>query len=176
MAGNPRQNNLPSAKTDASDSRPRGAAVRALTRATGALRARPRATIGAAVAALAVTSGAILLLQPGHNGPTSVDPRTRVFANYSACLLTGPGGVSTQPASAIWKGMQQASNTTNERVTNQSIIGPQTTQNAEQYINTLAALRCQVVITIGQDAAGAAVSRATAYPDVQFPSIAGLRS
>ena len=172
MAGRTGYNNLPAPKTDVSGNPFRRRAIRVLTRATATLRAHPRRTAGAAVGALAVTGGAILFLQPNHSGQTSVDPRTRVFANYSACLLTGPGGVDSQPASAIWQGMQQASSTTNERVTNQPLIGAQTTQNAEEYINTLASLQCRIIITIGRNPAQAVTNRATAYPDVQFICVA----
>jgi hypothetical protein len=172
MAGRTSHNNLPAPRTDVSGNPFRRRTIRALAHTTAPLRAHPRLSIGATIAALAVTAGAILLLQPNHSGQTSVDPRTRVFANYNACLLTGPAGVDPQPASAIWQGMQQASTATDERVTNQPIIGAQTTQNAEEYINTLASLRCRVVITIGQDAARAVADRAAAYPDVQFFCVA----
>ena len=171
MTGKTRRNNSAISKPFRLTTPTRRPGSRALARIAAPAREHPWLSIATATAGLLIAGSTMLLGQPDHT-QAAVDPRTRVFANYSACLLTGPGGTGDQPAAAIWKGMQQASSTTNERVTNQPIIGAQTVQNAEEYINTLSSLRCRVVITIGQNPAQAAFARATAYPGIKFITIA----
>jgi len=134
------------------------------------LRAHPRWSTATAAALAGLAATAAILL-PDHGQPASIDPRTRLFANYRACLLTGPDGTSTQPAQAAWTGMQQAANTTNERVTTQPVTGAQTTVNATIYLNTLAMQGCGIIITAGTIPNQAARTDATAFPHTKFLAI-----
>jgi len=138
--------------------------------AVRAFRAHPRWSTGTGAALTGLAAAAVIIL-PNHGQATTVDPRTRVFANYRACLLTGPEGISTQPAQAAWTGMQQAANTTNERVTTQPVTGTQTTANATIYLNTLAMQGCGIIITAGTLPDQAARAGATAFPHIKFLAI-----
>jgi hypothetical protein len=97
--------------------------------------------------------------------PAAVAPRTRVYADYTACLLTGAAGTAQDPAAAVWAGMEQASNHTSERVSTLPITGPQ---------NLALALRnCDLIVTAGALPDQAAEARATVFPHQRFLVIGG---
>lgn len=171
MAGRTKHNNLPTSRTHQPDRGYPRSTVQRLSRFTAPLRRHPRLTTTLALATATIVC-ALAILLPQHDGPATVDPRTRVLANYTACLLTGPGGITTQPASAVWAGMQQATATTNERVTNQPVIGAQSTSNAAAFINTLAVQQCKTIVAVGIAPTAAALARASAYPAIEFITVA----
>jgi basic membrane lipoprotein Med (substrate-binding protein (PBP1-ABC) superfamily) len=103
----------------------------------------------------------------------AIDPRTRVYADYSACLLTGSAGITQSPAAAAWAGMQQASSRTSERISTLPITGPQDLATAEQFLNTLALRHCDLIITAGALPDQAAEARAAAFPQQHFLAIGG---
>jgi hypothetical protein len=105
--------------------------------------------------------------------PAAVVPRTRVYADYSACLLTGAAGTTQNPGAAVWAGMEQASNHTSERVSTLPISGPQNLATAEQFLNTLALRNCDLIVTAGTLPDQAAEARATAFPRQRFLVIGG---
>lgn len=131
----------------------------------------PRIVAGTAMA-VGIMVGAAILLQPGGSKPTSVDPRTRISVDYSACLLTGPDGSTAQPAKAVWAGLQQAALTTSERASEQATLGAQTLDNAETYINTMALRQCRAIVAVGTLPTQAAELRADAFPSVSFVLVA----
>jgi hypothetical protein len=105
--------------------------------------------------------------------PAAVDPRTRVYVDYSACLLTGSAGTTQNPAAAVWAGMRQASNHTSERISTLPINASQNLATAEQFLNTLALRDCDLIITAGALPDQAAEARATAFPRQRFLVIGG---
>jgi basic membrane lipoprotein Med (substrate-binding protein (PBP1-ABC) superfamily) len=111
---------------------------------------------------------------PGSHPAAVVDPRTRVYVDYSACLLTGPAGTTGNPAAAIWAGMQQASNHTSERIRTLPMTGPQNLATAEQFLNTLALQSCDLIITTGDLPNEAAEARATAFRHQRFLAVGGI--
>jgi basic membrane lipoprotein Med (substrate-binding protein (PBP1-ABC) superfamily) len=125
--------------------------------------------------AVALAGIAILAyaLWPASRPADVADPRTRVYVNYSACLLTGPSGTAQNPATAVWAGMQQASNRTSERISTLPITGPQNVATAEQFLNTLALRNCNLIITAGTLPDQAAEARATAFPHQRFLVVGG---
>jgi basic membrane lipoprotein Med (substrate-binding protein (PBP1-ABC) superfamily) len=134
---------------------------------SGTMRAHPR--ISAAIAAVAAAAaGTAIALAPGGGAPTTVDPRTRLSADYNACLLTGPAGTAGQPAAAVWAGIQKASLSTSERASRQSVVGAQTLADAETYINTLALRQCASIVAVGALPTQAAEQSATTFPAVRF--------
>jgi basic membrane lipoprotein Med (substrate-binding protein (PBP1-ABC) superfamily) len=167
MSSQKRHNNLPSRKQREKDTKLREATARGISGGARRCRSHPKTTIG--VAAALVTIGAAALLT-GHqpHSATAVDPRTHVTVNYTACLLTDTGGITTEPALAAWEGMQTATASTNERVTNQAVIGAQTPHNATAFINTLAAQKCAVIIAVSKPIVEAAVAEASTYPAIRF--------
>jgi hypothetical protein len=112
-------------------------------------------------------------LWPASHPAAAVDPRTRVYADYSACLLTGPAGTAQNPAAAVWAGMQKASDHTSERISTLPVTGRQDLATAERFLNTAALQNCNLVITVGVLPDQAAEARAPAFPHQRFLAIGG---
>jgi hypothetical protein len=129
-------------------------------------------SIMAAVALVGIAIPAYVFWPASHPAAV-VDPRTRVYVDYSACLLTGPAGTTQNPAAAIWAGMQQASNHTSERIRTLPMTGPQNLATAEQFLNTVAMQNCNLIITAGDLPDQAAEARATAFPHQRFLAVGG---
>jgi hypothetical protein len=176
MTGTKARNNLPRRTAQPGEANRNRTAIAPLTRVKAMipspLRRHPRitTTVLVALAAGAITTTA--LLGGAKPSPTAIDPRTRVYANYSACLLTDAHGTSQTPASAVWAGMQAATNTTNERVRTLPITGPQTLAVAETFLNTLALQGCNLIAAVEPLPTQATTARATAFPHTHFLLIA----
>jgi basic membrane lipoprotein Med (substrate-binding protein (PBP1-ABC) superfamily) len=134
---------------------------------------KPRNRRIMAAAALAGIAILAYVFWPGSHPAAVVDPRTRVYVDYSACLFTGPAGTTGNPATAIWAGMQQASTQTSERIRTLPMTGPQNLATAEQSLNTLALQNCNLIITTGDLPNEAAEARATAFRHQHFLAVGG---
>ena len=120
---------------------------------------------------LAVLAGGVLTwaLWP-ESGP---DPRSRVYTEANACLLTPADGATGKDAAPVWAGMQQASLATSGKVQYLEVDGPQTAENAGTYLATLIAGKCDLVLTAGVAPNAAAAAAAHSYPDVHFVVVGG---
>jgi hypothetical protein len=99
------------------------------------------------------------------------DPRSRVYTEATACLLTPAAGVVDKQAAPVWAGMQQASLATRGKVQYLEVDGPQTSAQAATYLATLARSKCDLILTVG-DAQNAALGRAAAsYPSMRFIAV-----
>jgi hypothetical protein len=103
-------------------------------------------------------------------------PRARVYREVSACLVTGASGVLGEPAASVWAGMQAASASSAARVRYLEVDGPQTVDNAADYVAGLVAGRCTVVLAAGPVPADAARAKAHEFPDVRFVLIGATES
>lgn len=142
-------------------------------RALAAVRRHPW-TSAASLLALASLAALAALLIPGNPSTTNpFTPRTRVYTNQTACLLTDAQGTTTPAAGAAWTGMQQASKTNAERISSLPITGAQTLQNAETYLNTLALQGCENIIGAEALPDHAIAARADSFPHIHFIAITG---
>ncbi|OJF09814.1 hypothetical protein BG844_35695 [Couchioplanes caeruleus subsp. caeruleus] len=96
------------------------------------------------------------------------DPRARVYTEGTACLLTPAAGVADAQAAPVWVGMQRASLATLGKVQFLEVDGPQTGENAKTFLATLAAGRCDLVLTAGKAPNAALTAAAAAYPNARF--------
>src|SRR5689334_639370 len=99
------------------------------------------------IAAIAVTAviigGALLWFIPEKEAP-----RARQYTAFKSCLLTNFKGINENPASAVWKGMQQASLKTHSKV--QYLVNTEVkSTNAVPYLGTLLQTRCNLIIAVG---------------------------
>lgn len=172
MASTGRRNNLP-APTSTDAGGPGTRLRNRILHGPRVLMLRPmrRHPRRAAIAALVIATVATIagVARTGNSHPAAVvDPRTRVYTDHAACLLTDARGTTTATAGAAWSGMQQAAKTTSERTSTLPITGAQTLQSAETYLNTLALQGCQTIIGAGALPVEAVQARATEFPHTRF--------
>jgi hypothetical protein len=96
------------------------------------------------------------------------DPRDRQFSQFKACVLTDGNGIVGPDATPVWAGVIEASKVTGAQGTFLAVPDAGSEAVATQYVNTLAARGCGLVIAAGKDEVAAATVRATAYPRQQF--------
>jgi len=106
-----------------------------------------------------------------ESGP---EPRSRVYTEATACLLTPAAGVADKQAAPVWAGMQRASLATRGKIQFLEVDGPQTGENAKTFLATLVSGRCDVILTAGAAPNAALVASAAAYPDVRFVLVGNL--
>lgn len=125
-------------------------------------------TIGTAVG---VTTAALLswLLWPSAEPA----PRERQYQATTACLLTDDKGVTGEPASTVWAGMQEASLASHIKVQYLAVHGPQTMANALTYFNTLGVQNCTMILAAGPTPVDAMVHGHAQFPDIAHVAVGG---
>jgi hypothetical protein len=129
---------------------------------------RPRwlagpARLAGAILAVAVAGTAALVwaLWPA---PTAA-PQARHYLNVSACLLTGPAGVTPgSPAAEVWSAMESASLASRVMVSYLPDTGP---ADVTSMLNTLIQRQCGVIVTAGMPARKV-LTAARAHPRQPF--------
>jgi hypothetical protein len=119
---------------------------------------------GALVAAAALIS---FLLWPAKAGAVRIQPpatRAHSYSAYTACLLTGPKGLTDPAAAPVWTALREASTTTEAQISYLTMLGADTTANAEIYINTLALRGCSAILAAGAIPADGALKAAASWP------------
>lgn len=119
---------------------------------------------GALVAAAALIS---FLLWPAKAGAVRIQPpatRAHSYSAYTACLLTGPKGLTDPAAAPVWTGLREASTATSAQISYLTMLGADTTANAEIYINTLALRGCSAILAAGTIPADGALKAAASWP------------
>ncbi len=101
------------------------------------------------------------------------EPRQREYLDATACLLTDQEGVTQDPAKSVWTSLQEISATTLVRVQNLSVVGPQTADNAEGFVNSLVSGECRVIIAVGDAQIAAATKVAGTNPQAKFITVNG---
>lgn len=119
---------------------------------------------GALVAAAALISFLLWPNPPGAVRIQSPATRARAYSAYTACLLTGPKGLADPAAAPVWTGLREASAATSAQISYLTILGADTTANAEIYINTLALRGCSTILAAGAIPADGALKTAAAWP------------
>lgn len=135
--------------------------------AAGTLRGRRGWAVGSAAVIVLGLLGVWLFAAGGESGPP--DPRARQYKDVDACLLTGEKGIAAgTPAAPVWEGMQQASLETRARVNYVPVMGPQSVENAQPYLNSLVQRKCDVVLAVGAPQVRVAESGAQQHPGIRF--------
>ena len=119
---------------------------------------------GTVVAAAALIG---LLVWPAKPAAVRIRPpvvRTRTYSSYTACLLTGPKGLTDLAAAPVWTGLREASTATKAQISYLTMLGADTTANAESYINTLALRGCSAILAAGTIPADGALKAAASWP------------
>ena len=144
------------------------AVIRAVKRHPRALIATAAATcaVGIVVAAFATRSSPAA--RPAIYTPPT---RARVYIPFTACLLTGPGGIGEAASAPVWSGMETASGTTRAQVTYTAMQGPQTVANVTAYINSLALRGCSLILTSGQLTGSGVNASADTLPRNHFVTV-----
>jgi hypothetical protein len=92
--------------------------------------------------------------------------RERALSPVSACLLTDTTGVSSSPASDVWRGVQDAAAAAKVRATFLPLVR---TGSPQDEINALLAQKCSVILGVGNKAVAAVTTASSgAHPGVQF--------
>lgn len=124
-------------------------------------------TVIPTVLALAV---AVPLLLANWDRAPAPAPQARSYLNVTACLLTGPRGVTPgSPAAPVWASMQATSLTTHVMV---SYLPDTRPADVPVMLNTLIQRRCGVIITTGA-APDQVIQAARANPRQRFLLVAG---
>ncbi len=124
-------------------------------------------TAGAvAVAAAAAVTAALL----AGGGP---QPRARQYLAFTACLLTGPGGLADARAANAWAGLEKASLATRAKVQYLPVESGTTAAAAAPYLASLTTRHCSVVVAVGTAQVGAVAAAAARYRSVRFAVIGG---
>jgi basic membrane lipoprotein Med (substrate-binding protein (PBP1-ABC) superfamily) len=121
---------------------------------------------GVAVAAAAALTAALL----AGGGP---QPRARQYLAFTACLLTGPGGLADAQAANAWAGLQKASLATRAKVQYLPVESGTTATAAEPYLASLTTRHCSVVVAVGSAQVGAVAAAAGRYRSVRFAVVGG---
>jgi basic membrane lipoprotein Med (substrate-binding protein (PBP1-ABC) superfamily) len=155
------------------------AAVRALPGAAATLTwwrsLRPRSRrLGAVGAAAVVIAAAGLLVWVSLSGGSA--PRARQYLSFTACLLTGPGGLADAPVKPAWAGMRDASLATHAQVEYLPVLDGSTESAALPYLASLVQRHCRVVVAVGQAQVAAVDARSAKYPAVRFVVVGGHAS
>jgi hypothetical protein len=108
---------------------------------------------------------------------SAYDPptRSRQYVAFTACLLTGPSGLSDAQASAVWKGMQTASSATRAQVTYLSAGAGQaeTVGSVTPFANTLIQQHCGLILAVGAVEVKAAQAVAASNTGEHFVLVGG---
>jgi hypothetical protein len=99
--------------------------------------------------------------------------RARVYADYSACLLTAGQGLASPGVAPVWAGLQDASGDTGIKVSYLAAAGPVTDAAYLPYLNSLVQRRCDVVLTVGEPGTAVALAQAGAHPSIRFITVGG---
>jgi hypothetical protein len=92
-------------------------------------------------------------------------PQARHYLNVSACLLTGPAGVTPgSPAAGVWSAMESASLASRVMVSYLPDTGP---ADVTSMLNTLIQRQCGVIVTAGMPARKV-LTAARAHPRQRF--------
>lgn len=135
---------------------------------------RPRIAAGAAAGVVAaLAGGALSMLQAAPRphpaaAPSPPPVRARVYTDFSACLLTGPDGLTAAGAASAWAGLQAASTATSAQVSYVRLQGAQTAANADAYVTALALRGCSVIVAAGTAADQGVKDRAGALARTSF--------
>lgn len=100
--------------------------------------------------------------------PQQPPPRARQYLEFTACLLTGEKGLAEPTAIPVWAGMQDASLATRAKVQYLAITGPQTVDNGETFVATLAQTHCNLIFAAGDTPVASVNSAATKFPTTTF--------
>lgn len=95
-------------------------------------------------------------------------PRARQYREETVCLLTDEKGVAGPQAAKVWAGMQEASLATLVKVQYLAIAGPQTVENGEPFVASLAQGGCQIVLAVGEVPVQALERSAPRFPQQRF--------
>jgi hypothetical protein len=118
-----------------------------------------------AASAICVAAAAALAVWLFASGSPAPAPQARQYLNVTACLLTGPQGVTPgSPAAPVWASMETASVQSHVMISYLPEIPP---ENVKVMLSTLAQRRCGVIITAGAPA-DAVLSAAEANPGQRF--------
>ena len=129
--------------------------------------------VAAAAGVVVAGVAAVLVWWPDHDDSALPPARARVYADFSACLLTGGQGLASPGAAPVWAGMQDASGDGRVKVSYLAAAGPVTEANYLPYLNSLVQRRCDVVVTVGEPGGSAALGQAAAHPAVRFVAVGG---
>jgi hypothetical protein len=127
-----------------------------------------------AMAGVVVAGVVALVVWWPSDGDDGLPPaRARVYADFSACLLTGEQGLASPGAGSVWAGLQDASGDSGVKVSYLAAAGPATEANYLPYLNSLVQRRCNVVVTAGEPGATVAAAQAPAHPAIRFVAVGG---
>ena len=128
--------------------------------------------IAAAVAVAAIIV-AVAVLWPSRPPAVSADPPTaqRSFANWRACLVTGPGGLADSAVGPAWSGLKDASAKTGVQVTYLAATDDSTAGSAASYVASLAGANCGIVLAVGAPQTAGVALVATEFPKQRFIDI-----
>ncbi|GIE87950.1 hypothetical protein Are01nite_44300 [Actinoplanes regularis] len=129
---------------------------------------RPSWWLGGGAGVLVLAGLVAWSLWPEDERP---DPRSRVYTEASACLLTPAQGITDPSAAPVWAGMRQASEETLGKVSFLEVDGPQTAQNASTFFATLVSGGCDVVLAAGSAPSAAMLQGAAQFPGAKFIAI-----
>lgn len=170
--GTPAGRTATGAHTRRARHRPTHTAVRrrVLSMLRAARRVSPRwRWVATLIAVLAVAGILVAVLWPSSGSIYDPPARARQYIAFSACLLTGPAGLTDAAAGPVWSGMQQASVSTRAKITHLAVVGAaETVGSVTPFANTLVQQHCGLVLAVGTVEVQAAQAVAASNTAVDF--------
>ena len=83
-------------------------------------------------------------------------------------MLTGPGGISRDPAAAAWASLQPVAAQAKVRLSYLAVAGEDSVPRATSFIAVQARQGCDIIVAVGESEVAAVTTSMTAYPHIQF--------
>ncbi|WP_157545995.1 BMP family ABC transporter substrate-binding protein [Hamadaea tsunoensis] len=125
--------------------------------------------LGGVALAVALVAASMVVWWPARPEKAAIPPsRTRDFAAFEACLLTGANGLAEPGVADVWAGMRDVSDATSIRISFLAASGPATTAGILPYLNALIQRGCGVIVAVGGPEVAAARAGAAKAPAMSF--------
>jgi hypothetical protein len=116
------------------------------------------------VAGVVVLVGAAVAIIVWWPSPESAPPRARQYKDFDICLLTPQRGLADPDVAAVWAGAQEVSLQRSVRVLYLAVAGEQTPTRAAEYLASLVAQGCEVIVAVGPAPVAAVAVHEADYP------------
>lgn len=103
--------------------------------------------------------------------PEPEDPRARIYREFDICLLTPAQGLADPQVAAAWAGAQEVSVAQSVPVLYLQVAGEQTPERAAEFLATLVAQECEVIVAVGSAPVAAVAANEANYAGVTIVAV-----
>jgi hypothetical protein len=91
------------------------------------------------------------------------EPRAREYREFDVCILTPDRGLADPQVAAVWAGAQEVSLAQRVPVLYVPVVGEQTPARAGEFLASLVAQKCEVIVAVGAAPVAAVVTNEANY-------------